>query len=47
LTKDPCHAIGPVGLPSIETEEAVQKSNFRTNPGTARNHDLVEGPFSP
>jgi hypothetical protein len=32
-------------MPLIEMEQVVQEINFRSNSGTARKHDLAEGPF--
>jgi hypothetical protein len=41
------HTIDQVVMPSIEREEVVQDINFRSNLGTARQHELVERPFIP
>jgi hypothetical protein len=38
--------MGQTAMPSIEKEEAMQETNFRSNSGTAREHDLAEGRFS-
>jgi hypothetical protein len=37
------HAIGHVGMASIETGEAVHAINLKSNSGTARKHDWRKG----
>jgi hypothetical protein len=41
------HAIGQVMMKSIQTAEAVQEINMRSNSATARKDNLVEGQLSP